>query len=70
MTRVYYDTEVEAHDAAREQSKTSACGLFVRDDMRGFFVSPFGEPGTSCYWNGALLVDLEDDVQDNAVEGG
>lgn len=61
MPRFYFDTEVEAHTAAREQSKTAPCGLFVRDDANGFYISPLGLPGSLCYFGG----HAEDEIMDN-----
>lgn len=62
MTRRYYATELEAHDAARAESRTSPMGMYVDDDHNGFFVTPLGRPGTSCYMAGHHESEIDDDA--------
>lgn len=48
----YYSSEEAAHAAASEESKTSPCGIFVRESASGFYLSPFGLPDSICYFSG------------------
>lgn len=48
----YYATYAEACAAAREMSKTSTCNVFVRESYKGLYLSPFGLPESTCFFNG------------------